>query len=157
MNLKLYLKSLSIIHIALILGQVVFGVVCIVVTGKTEIILNPEGDVFFLIVPAAALSGMIGAVIIFKKFLEQASVKPNLGEKLVAYRTAIIVRYALLEGPSLFGIVIYYLNGNLFYLFISGFIILFFLTLRTTKEKLETDLKLDYKEKLELDKMNYSS
>ncbi|MBI3135079.1 MAG: hypothetical protein HYZ14_10445 [Bacteroidetes bacterium] len=136
------IKSLSIIHLALIAGQVFFAAVCIALTGKTEIILNPEGDIFFILVPAVAVFGLIGSNMIFKKLLDQAKQKTTDDEKISAYRSALIVRYALMEAPSLLGIVAYFLQGNLFYLFISGFIILFFMTARPTKEKTEMDLNI---------------
>jgi len=62
-----------------------------------------------------------------------------------------IVRLALLEGSSLFGIVVYQLTSNLLYLAISGIIILFFIIIRPTRDKIETDLNLDYRDKAELD------
>jgi hypothetical protein len=146
-----YIKTLSIIHLALIAGQVIFSAVCIGLIGKTGIILNPQGDVFFIIVPAFAVFGLFASSMIFKKFVESAATKPTLNEKLNNYRIACILRYALLEAPSLLGIVAYFLTGNLFYIFISGFIILFFFTVRPTNEKTIADLKLDYKQKEEFE------
>lgn len=135
-------KPLAIIHLALMAGQIIFAAVCIALTGKTEIILNPANDLFFILVPALAVFGMTGSNLIFKKLLDQARQKSTDAAKIAGYRTALIVRYALLEAPSLVGIVAYFLTGNLFYIFISGFIILFFLTFRPTKEKMEMDLSI---------------
>jgi membrane protein insertase Oxa1/YidC/SpoIIIJ len=149
---KSYLKLNAILHLALMAGQVLLAAVFIALTGKTEIILNPDGDIFFILVPAVALIGIFASGFMFKKFLEQANAKATLQEKLNTYRPALIVRFALLEGPSLFGLVAYFLTGNLFYVFVSAFIIIYFFTLRPTKEKLENDLQLDYKLKEEFEK-----
>jgi len=86
----------------------------------------------------------------FKKQLDLAVAKSSLNEKLGGYQTALIIRFALLEGPSLFGIVSYLLSGNLLFLAISGLIILYFITIRPTRDKVETDLNLDYQEKTEM-------
>lgn len=149
---KTYLRVNTILHFALLAGQVLLAIVFIALTGKTEIILNPEGDIFFILVPGVALFGIFVSGFMFKKFLEQAHSKTTLHEKFSMYRPALVVRFALLEGPSLLGLVAYFLNGNLFYIFISAFVMVYFFTLRPTKEKLENDLKLDYKLKEEFEK-----
>jgi len=42
-------------------------------------------------------------------------------------------------------------SGNLFFLFIMALIVVYFITLRPTKDKVVADLNLDYNEKAELD------
>lgn len=68
----------------------------------------------------------------------------------MAYQSATIVRLALLEGPSLFGIVGFLLTGNLIFLGISGALIACFIYQRPTRQKIEDDLNLSYEEKAEL-------
>jgi hypothetical protein len=76
--------------------------------------------------------------------------KTTLLEKLTGYQAALIVRFALLEGPSLFAIVVFTLTNNWFFLLISVCIIVYFITLRPGTEKVADDLQLNYDEKLEL-------
>lgn len=149
---KTYLRANSILHFALLAGQIMLAIVFITLTGKTEIILNSEGDLFFILVPASALVAIFISGFMFKKLLVQANSKSSLSEKLGLYRPALLVRFAILEGASLFGIVAYFLNANLFYVFVSAFVMAYFFTLRPTKEKLEVDLQLDYKLKEEFEK-----
>jgi hypothetical protein len=149
---KTYLRANSMLHFALLSGQMMLAIVFIAITGKTEIILNPEGDLFFIFVPAFALVAIFISGFIFKKLLIQANSKTTLSEKLGLYRPALLVRFAILEGASLFGVVAYFLNANLFYVFVSAFVMVYFFTLRPTKEKLENDLQLDYKLKEEFEK-----
>ncbi len=149
---KTYLRSNSMLHFALLSGQIMLAIVFIAMTGKTEIILNPEGDLFFILVPAFALVALLISGFMFKKLLVQANTKTTLSEKLSLYRPALLVRFAILEGASLFGIVAYFLNANLFYVFVSALVMVYFFTLRPTKEKLEMDLQLDYKLKDEFEK-----
>ena len=140
------------LHFALLMGQIVLAIVFVVLIGKTEIILNPDGDPFFILVPATALFALFISGFMFKKLLEQAKAKPKLSEKLTLYRPALLVRFAILEASSLFGLVAYFMFGNLFYIFISAFVMIYFFTMRPTKEKLENDLQLDYKLKEEFEK-----
>lgn len=136
------LKSLMLIHIALIIGQVIFAVIAVVLNGSTVINLQPENDLFFFIIPAFALTSMLAGNLVFKKLLENAKNQSSEELKLNGYRSAMIVRYALTEAASLFAIVVYFLQGNLFYILIAGFVIVYFITIRPTQGKAEFDLDL---------------
>lgn len=135
------IRSLSIIHLALIAGQIIFIAVVLVLNGNYEIILQPNDDLFFFIVPGFAVMALITSNMIFKKMAEPIRMTLHLSEKLNQYRSACILRYAMVEGPSLFAIICYYMSGNLFYIFISGFCILYLLTLRPTSLKVEMDIQ----------------
>ncbi|MBK9192106.1 MAG: hypothetical protein IPM77_11665 [Crocinitomicaceae bacterium] len=84
---------------------------------------------------------LITSNMIFKKMAEPIRMTLHLSEKLNQYRSACTVRYALVECPSLFAIICYYMSGNLFYIFISGFCILYLFTLRPTRLKVEMDIQ----------------
>ncbi len=135
------IRSLSIIHLALIAGQIIFIAVVLVLNGNYEIILQPNDDLFFFIVPGFAVMALITSNMIFKKMAEPIRMTLHLSEKLNQYRSACTVRYALVECPSLFAIICYYMSGNLFYIFISGFCILYLFTLRPTRLKVEMDIQ----------------
>jgi len=148
-----FLKSISIIHLALLAGQVIF---CIVAYAQSERIyfgIHNMDSVFMYIVPLVAVGGFMIGYLTFKKQLIDIRNKKSLGEKIIAYQTALIIRYALLEGPSLLAIVIYLQYGNLFFLGVAGLLMLYFLFLRPTMEKVENDLDLNFNERIEfLDK-----
>jgi hypothetical protein len=61
-------------------------------------------------------------------------------EKLSGFQTALIIKYALLEGPALIGIVAFNNNGNLLYLIISGILLLYLIIQRPTNDMIETRL-----------------
>ena len=144
-----FLKSISIIHLALLAGQVIFAIVAYAQSVKVFFGISYMDDVFMYIVPLAAIFGFIAGYSIFKKQLAAIRSKNSLGEKIIAYQTALIIRYALLEGPCLLAIVAYLLNNNLFYLVVAGLLILYFIFLRPTMEKVENDLDLNFNEKIE--------
>jgi hypothetical protein len=148
-----FIKSMSVIHLALLAGQVVFGIVAFAQSGKVYFGIRDTGDVLIFIVPVVAIGGFVAGYVLFQQQLIALRNKNSFGEKIIGYQTALIVRFALLEGPSLLAIVAYLLNGNLYYLSIAGLLVLYFLTLRPTLEKVENDLDLNFTERIEfLDK-----
>jgi hypothetical protein len=89
------------------------------------------------------MMGFFGGYLLFKKQLKVIRFKSPMSEKLSGYQNALIIRFALLEIPSLFAIAAYMLNGNLFFLAVSGFLMVYFVFLRPTTEKVDTDLQLE--------------
>jgi hypothetical protein len=57
---------------------------------------------------------------------------------------------ALLEGPSLFGIVSFLLTNNIAFIGISGALVAYSIYLYPTRQKIEDELNLGYEEKAEL-------
>jgi hypothetical protein len=152
-NIKLtpagFLKSMSIIHAALLAGQLLFVIVVFAISPKVYFTVSDTADVFVFIVPLLAIAGFVSGYILFKQKLTELQTKNSLGEKMVAYQAALIIRFALLEGPSLFGVVAFMQTGNLFFLAISALLMLYFFSLRPTKDKMEIDLALGFTEKME--------
>ncbi|MDB5158274.1 MAG: hypothetical protein JWR50_2981 [Mucilaginibacter sp.] len=144
-----FIKTISIIHLALIIGQVLFAVVAFAKMDSTNINFD-KNDVFLFVAPIMAIGGFIASNIVFKQQLVRAKDKMVLKDKLVAYQSALITRFALLEGASLFNIVVFLKTGNLLYLIISGLIIFYFIIIRPTKDKVVEDLELSYQESIEL-------
>jgi hypothetical protein len=144
-----FLKSMSIIHLALLAGQVIFAIVAYAQSSKVFFGIHYMDDVFMYIVPLAAIFGFIAGYGIFKKQLAALGNKSSLGEKIIGYQSALIIRYALLEGPSLLAVWAYLLNNNLFYLAVASLLIIYFIFLRPTMEKIENDLGLNFNEKIE--------
>ena len=66
--------------------------------------------------------------------MKTAKSRAGLSEKMEDYRSACIVKYALLEGPSLLAILSFLITGDIPFLGMTGFIIAIFLTMKPTKE-----------------------
>ena len=143
-------KTLTIIYFALLAGQLMFAAVVLSLLKKVFFSVQYSGDPLLYIVPVMAIGGIMAGDFLFKQQIEIARKRDTLSSKLTVYQTAIIIRCALLEGASLFGIVATLLSGNLFFLMVSAFIILYFLSFRPTKDKLKNLLQLTYEEELEL-------
>ena len=145
---KEYFKSLTIAHAALIMGQLLFaGVIYFQVSSAGNSISDRNGIPFDIIVPILVIGGIVASYFIFNTLLKSAKNKSNLKEKLVSYRSAMIVRFALLEGPSLFSIIIVMITGNIMFFIYTLLIIGFFLYYRPTKESITNELELNFEEK----------
>ncbi len=143
-------KILPIIHAALLAGQVLFAAAVFYITPNKGIDLKPGIDPLFYIAILLAFGGMIAGTFVSKTMLGKIDPAGTFRQKLVAYQTAFIIRWALTEGASLFCVVGYMLTGNLFYLIVVGINVIWFWTLRPTKEKAKTDLSLSFEEEAEL-------
>ncbi len=140
-----FLKTITIIHLALLMGQLIFAVLAFTINGSTAIVIDTN-DTYLFVEIIMVIGCFIASTILFKRQLVEAIQQGDVSSKLTRYQTALIIRCALLEGASLFGIVNYMISGNLLYLIISGLIILYFLSFRPTKEKIKEDLQLSYDE-----------
>jgi len=146
-----FFKIISVIHLAMILGQLFFGTAVFYITNNFQINLKPNGDPLFYVAVFLFLFGIFGGSFIFKQQVAKLAGKPLLIEKTQGYQSALIIRFALAEGASLFAIVRHMDHGNLFYLIMVGVNILYFLWMRPTKLKVADDLNLNYEDKIALE------
>lgn len=152
-NLKLmqnsFLKTMRIIFFALLAGQIIFMAVAFFTVNN-----NPpqsqSDDLFNIIVPVAIGLGLFMSGMLFKQLLGKIKNDASFEKKLEAYRSAMIIRYALLEGPSIFSTVAYLLSGNIIFLAFSGVMILAFLMNMPSRNKAAQDLNLS---SIEADKL----
>lgn len=146
------IKSLTFIHTALTMGQLLFAGLTFYLTSTRTI--TPDlalNEAFKFVVPGIVIIGIISSNGLFKTLIKSAKGKQNLSEKMAAYQTASIIRWAMLEGPSLFAIVCYLLTGNYKFLLMAGAVIAVFIMNKPSKDKLVQDLELNQSESIELD------
>lgn len=131
---KEYFTSLTIIHGAMLIGQVLFAAVAWFLNQDGPLGDTESVSVLRIVVPVALIGGLVGNQLFTRSRLPQLQEKDTLAEKLTGYRTLLITRYALLEGPTLLAIVTYLLGGELTVLLVAGAIIAYFALLRPTRE-----------------------
>lgn len=149
-----YIKTLSIIHLGLLAGPFMLGVLAYSQTENPYLDYTNTEDVFIYIVPVFAISGIFLGNLLFKQMMATAMKSDGLRTKLVRFQTASLIKYALIEGPALLGAVAFLNTGNLTYLYIAGVLILFLYLLRPTKEKIELGLQLRGVEKAQFNQSN---
>lgn len=146
---SLILKQITIIHLALIAGQVLFGIVVFAIAKQQP--HSPKNDALIYVMPAMAVGCFLASMLLPKNMISTIKSDQPLLAKLKLYQAAFIIRMALLEGPSLFGIVCFLLTNNIVFISISAALVLYAMYQRPTRQKIEDDLNLGYEEKAELD------
>lgn len=158
MESKTYFTKLTIIHAALLMGQVIFIAVSFFLINSGSFVLDEGSEdlrgIFIFIVPMIVISAIAAAMIIPKSRLTAMREKSNLREKLNDYLSNTIIKFALMEGPSLFAIVAYLLTGDILFLGLSAVVIVVFILERPSKQRLYMDLALSPEEKNTLDDPN---
>jgi hypothetical protein len=112
---KEYFNSLTILHSAMAIGQLLFGLVIYFQFSNSEATdeMNRINNVFRIMVPAFVIGGLFSSELLFRTLLKKVNQKTDLKERLIGYRSALIIKYALLEGPSLFAIIAFLVTSNL--------------------------------------------
>lgn len=151
---KVYLTSLQVMHIAFLVGQLIFMGISFYLqksgnfgTEATELV-----PTFKIIVPVFALVAIVGSNFLFNLKIKATPKTSTLSEKLVSYRMAFISKLAVLEGASFFSIVSYLLTQNVLFLSIATLLVVLFVLQRPTVQKIVEVFQLSNQEKQLLEK-----
>ncbi|MGB0931162.1 MAG: hypothetical protein ACPGVB_10320 [Chitinophagales bacterium] len=149
MTSKQYFKNLQIIFFALLFGQIWFAVCAYFINFYADGFDNSDASftqILQIIAVVLAVSSLLISTQVSKAFINKAKGEKTLKKKLESYRSASIIKYALLEGPSLISSTFLLLTGDLFFFIISLLIIAIFFIHKPSKEKTIADLGLHYTE-----------
>ncbi|WP_111708395.1 hypothetical protein [Lutibacter citreus] len=150
---KDFIKSLQIIHGALLAAVLVFGAY-VAFQGKDILFFSYEDDKPFLFLAIIiAFAGNLASKYLYAKLLKQISEKENLNQKVVKFSTAHIFRVAMLEFPAFMCIFFAMQSNNSFYFILVGILVLMMLAIIPTKSKFENDVPLTNSEKSILEKL----
>jgi hypothetical protein len=142
-----YFKSIKIVHIALVVGVVFFALTSVFLQIKGFGTVGHEIDkVLLIVVPIFTLIGIFASNFVFKKKLNEIRKKSNLKEKMEEYRSALIIKLALIEAPSFFAVISFLLTGNYIYLGLAVILIIVFIIYTPNKTKFINELELTKKE-----------
>lgn len=142
-----FLKTITLIYYALLAGQIMFLAVAYLLNSNQISSKKHEMyDIFIIIVPILIGSGLFLSNFIFKMLIGKIEQNTSIENKLMTYRSALIIKYALMEGPSLFAIVAFLISGNAIFLAFSAVMILAFILQRPNRDKIVQNLNLNGKE-----------
>ncbi len=143
-----FLKRLSLVYAALLLGQIIFLLTAYFL--GQDVIMDENtrqlSDTLQMVAPALAIGGILGGGVIYKTLLSKIDKNSDLESKMNSYQTASIIRYALLEGPSIFTSVCFLLTGNIIFIGLGAILILAFVFHRPTRDKIALEMNLSSKE-----------
>ncbi|HEX7356439.1 MAG TPA: hypothetical protein VF270_01870 [Ignavibacteriaceae bacterium] len=146
-----YFPSLNLIFFALLIGQLIYFFVGIFLIQSGNI--NGFGGmntVFMFITPVVVLSSIIASKYIYTKQVTEFDKSLPLVNKMTSYRTATIIKLALLEGANIFSISIMIITASYFYAALFLIITALFFLNRPTKEKLIMDYEISDDDALKL-------
>lgn len=146
MQPKTFLKTVSLIHIALVSGLCIFLIFVCFQIENSSVSLDST-NVFIYIVPCLAIISYFGSTAIFQKLIKEIDSSEALEKKLKKYQTASIVKYALIEGPCLVAIVAYYSTTNNLHLVIAISLIVYLYVQKPNKETILKDIPLNSEER----------
>lgn len=148
LNIREYFKSLTTIYYALMAGQIFFlGITLYLYFSTSGLIKDGSLDMAFIIATLVfTFLGIFGSNFVFKLKLNSVRIKEDFMSKLAEYRSALIIRWALIEGPCFFAIVTFMLTGNLILFGMAVLILLNFVTVRPSSEKMILDMDLNQTE-----------
>lgn len=115
---------------------------------------NAEMDtnsIFTYVVPIVAAFGYFMGTYLFQRQIRSIKKEDSLQSKLSAYQTALLIKYALLEGPAFLALVAYHFSGNALHLVIAISLLLYLYAQRPTKDQLFKALPLNLEERKSFD------
>ncbi|HWB26150.1 MAG TPA: hypothetical protein VG738_11750 [Chitinophagaceae bacterium] len=145
-----YFRALSILCIALIAGVTLFSCISIFLfaMGKTQYALPGEAQVFAIVALSLACICLFAGITLYKKRMLEAKELSLLSEKLNAYRAALILFYALLEGPALFSVISFFETGELKLFLLTGAEVLLMILYFPNKQRVIKALYLSSQEEM---------
>lgn len=138
------IKTLNLFFSAMLSGQVLFAILAYFLVSKKAIDVQQAGleEVFTLLVPVLIITGWFVGSFLFRKKIEEAKNTADTTGKLNTYRSAFIIRCAMLEGPVLFAIISYLLTGKLLFILLAAGGILLFTFLKPSTGKVANELQI---------------
>jgi hypothetical protein len=145
---KEYFKMLTIIHIGLTMGLVLFGlVISVFIIDFNQIDTKSElAKLFDYLVPGLIVVGIVASNMISKIKINALKVNNDLRSKLRGYTESLIIRYALLEGPGLFALVTIFITNDFNYFIYAGIMVVLLIIKRPTMKSVIAELELDQQE-----------
>lgn len=155
-NFKQYQRGNTMVHAALLMGQIFFAAIVIFLNQTDGPIAEDEvlRTTFMILIPLFFLGSFgIGKLVAGKK-LKLTKEKADLKAKLGEYRSINIIRYALLQGTAFFATITFMLTGEILLIAFAGMIMVLFAINYPSKEKLVAELELNREEQSILEDPN---
>lgn len=136
---KEYFTVLKVIFVGMIFSQLIMLFVSLLIFSNIQ--PNLELNSILEIIVTLLFAVAIGITYIFtKQKMKSITEKKDLSEKLSEYRTLFIMKFAILEMPSILGIVSYILTGNNLFLIYTVLIILVFIVNYPSKVRIASEI-----------------
>lgn len=149
-----FLKTLKIIHLALCGGLLLFATISFLQFDST-LIADSESNLMLYLVPAVAIAGYFGSTYLFEKHIRKIKKDDSLVKKLQRYQSALVLQYAIIEGPAILALMAYYTSGNALFLAIAACMIVFLYSKKPSFQKLSAALPLSFEDQKQFDNLKH--
>ncbi len=135
-------KSLQVLFFALMAGQVAFLLVAYYLVSQGVFVAGMKQleNIMMPILIILSLVCMISGNKIFKRKQQQLGNIPSLSSRFSEYRSACLVRWALLEGCCLFAVICFMLTSNNLFILIAALLLFIFGASAPVKNKVAADM-----------------
>lgn len=123
-----------VMHTAFLYAQVLFAITIYFIADKTALFDEATSKIVETIAALFTLASVLTGFTLFKKKVQvlKDDVTISVEEKLQQYKTYSIIKFAMLEAPSLFAVLTFFLTGNIYYMFLAILLIVVFAAQRPT-------------------------
>lgn len=145
---KDFFKITAYIHLALVLGVILFGIVVYFFVADFQ---HPDLEselarILVYFIPGLVIAGIVASNVTYRLRLNALRKITNLKTKLVGYRESLIIRYVLLEAPAMFALIAVFITNNANFLVYAGLMVVLMAIKRPTRKSAMIDLELGQQE-----------
>ncbi len=144
------LKAITILHLSLLLGQLFFCITALILVYINKFhflqLQNNSQEISAMCVVAAVTCYLTANSLFTKKLQEINENYKPLEERLNDYRAVSILRWAIFEFAVLLCIILFLITSNYVAIVIAGLLMLVFLGMRPTSQKISSQLGISQAE-----------
>ena len=141
------LRITKTIYASIFTGMLLLLIVVIVIIQDNKPVGgNNLDEIFTIIVPLFGLLMMYISRMVYNKMIVSYSSETDLVKKIMHYRTAKIISWALVEAACFFALIATVLTSNYFYIVVVIFLLGYFFMLKPSRESFIGDMRLKSEE-----------
>ncbi|MGE5109156.1 MAG: hypothetical protein ACM3H8_16580 [Sphingobacteriales bacterium] len=147
-------RVLQLLFMAMLYGQILFAILVLVLVkaGLFNGVIETETErIFEAVCLGVSFIAIATAFVLFKRRIEQVKAIASLSGRFTEYRNACVIKYTLLEIPSLLAVVFYMLTAKWNFLLIAVMMIFIFMSQNPIRQRIKVELGVD---DIEIDKIN---
>jgi len=151
-----FLKILTILHLGLLMAQLTFIVIIFVLVNEESSIIDIKiQNILLISVPLTVISIIFSGRFFYQQKLKKIKLKTDLRNKLKEYQQIQIIQFAFSEAGALTCFLASFLTQNLVFVYGSIGVLIYFLSIKPSKNRLEKELDLDFKDLQSLEDSNF--
>ena len=133
------IKILLLVFAALLLGQCIFLGVIVLIHSQGFQLIEEGAEIFQFVAVALTLTAIGVSTFLYKNMMNLTQARPPRPDPISTYRTATIIRLAILEGGNMVNLVFYLLTEKEIFLGLFAVIIAAFVLARPASDKIASD------------------